>query len=175
MVIVKYMFEPFGGCFEGQTAEHCIDKCVIEDNIAQYGEYPLGYLIKDRLNLKFSRFDWNKLQFIANSSERCKLKCNVKKVCYQQHFISRYLNVDHDENTDYSFILIKKLPISSIIYEVYLKMTFEEYLCLMSSIFSLWFGFSILMFTDFCRLLFIKFKFKFNNLFIKLKHFSIIN
>ena len=155
VVIVKYMFEPFGGCFDGQTGEHCIDKCVIEGYIAHFGEYPGDYFTKDKLNLKFSP----QIFSTQSSTERCKVKCNAKKVCYQQHFISRYVNVDFDMNFDQSYIFIKKPTIASTIYEISLKMSVEEYLCLMSSIFSLWFGFSILMFTDFCRLLFIKFKF----------------
>ena len=36
------------------------------------------------------------------------------------------------------------------VYEIYDKMYFEEYVCLMASILSLWFGFDVIMFSRIC-------------------------
>ena len=43
-----------------------------------------------------------------------------------------------------------------LIYEIQLKLTFEEYLCLMASVVSLWFGFSIIMLTEYLSLMYRK-------------------
>ena len=30
MIIQKYMFTPFGSCFEGQTRDECISQCIVD-------------------------------------------------------------------------------------------------------------------------------------------------
>jgi len=47
------------------------------------------------------------------------------------------------------YITIKHSVEPDIYYESNFKMTMEEYLCLVASILSVWFGFSIILFTDF--------------------------
>ena len=68
---------------------------------------------------------------------------------------------DNQPDSDFAVmlghILIIEYPSHpTTVYEISLKMTFEEYLCLIASIVSLWFGFSILLFTEICPKIFRK-------------------
>ena len=159
-IIIKYKFEPFGGCFVGQTRDECKYKCVVNEMIEKSNEYPLHYLTNSRnSSLRFGYSYYNPLNY-SNPEPKCRQICELKTECYKHYFITNsllikqtgYVKIDKYLQT---FIEFPAYP--TTIYEISLKMSFEEYLCLMSSIFSLWFGFSILMFTDFCRLLFMKF------------------
>jgi len=87
--------------------------------------------------------------------------------CFKEYFIFNSVKgvISHfNKNNYYIYILYPSYP--STVYEIYPKMYFEEYLCLISSVFSLWFGFSILMFTDFCHQIANQMKIYFNNNFV---------
>ena len=170
-IIIKYKFEPFGGCFDGQTRDECISECVVNEVIKKSNEYPSHYLTNNRnSSLRFGNSYYSVLNN-TNPEPKCQQFCDLKSECFKQHFITNPLILKHTGSgtvSDGGFfkMFIGLPPFPATIYEISLKMSVEEYLCLMSSVFSLWFGFSILMFTDFCRLLFIKFKIYFNlNLF----------
>ena len=99
---------------------------------------------------------------ISHLEKKCEIFCASKTECFTKYFES--FPSFSGGNSNYFDLIVQYPAHPTTIYEISLKVTFEEYLCLMSSIFSLWFGFSILMFTDFCRLLFIKTKFYFQNI-----------
>ena len=158
IVVSKVMFKPFNQCFVGQTREECVDKCMIDYYINKYGGYPSMYLAyQDNSSL---RFKLGMLEKMRNNSEfdpniKCKRFCDLKTECYKQYFITDstfgriYSNKTESKKNE--FVLLLEYPAHpSTIYEVNLKMSFEEYLCLLSSIFSVWFGFSILVLTEFC-------------------------
>ena len=58
---------------------------------------------------------------------------------------------NYDLNPDpKSYTIIMNTPSEpTVVYEISLKMSPEEYVCLMASVLSLWFGFSIIMLTQF--------------------------
>ena len=170
VITLMFKFRPIGGCFEGQTRDECISECVVNEFVDKFKKHPERAMTKQvnsTLKFGYNHFkDFND----TNPEPKCRRICNLKTECIKQYFNTyptfrklSWLGIETDR-----FIITLEYPAQpTYMYEINLKMTFEEYLSLMSSIFSLWFGFSILMFTDFCRLLFKKFKFKFNNLFIK--------
>ena len=167
-VIHRYNFKPNPECFVGQTRDECIFQCVIDQNFIKTKSYPWSYMTNDlNSTLKFD-FTFNDTQNLNEQAQICTQLCDLKTEC-ERYYFSKYpifwKNPDfrYDQG-NFTKILIEYPAHPTSLYEISLKMTFEEYLCLMSSIFSLWFGFSILMFTDFCRLLFIKFKFYFQTI-----------
>ena len=177
-IIIKYKFEPFGGCFEGQTRDVCISKCVVNEMIEKSNEYPLRYLTNNRnSSLRFGKSYFSVLNY-SNPEPKCRQICGLKNECYKQYFVTNPLlfkRTGYVGNDEYFKMLIEYPTYPSTIYEISLKMSVEEYLCLMSSIFSLWFGFSILMFTDFCRLLFTKIHIYFQTFNINRIHNTTIN
>jgi len=132
------------------------------------------YYYQDKYN-KYSNFNISQL----NNNERkqllsgCKNICNSQDKCDQQY----YYAIDepiHSNGFKYFYSLNIELPkFPTVIYEMSLKMSFEEYLSLTASIISLWFGFSIIMFTEFMQTLFTKLKFRnyIKNIFNKCNHY----
>jgi len=75
----------------------------------------------------------------------CETKCNKLVDCVQEFY-----KFEAKDNKDgHKYITIKHSVEPDIYYESNFKMTMEEYLCLVASILSVWFGFSIILFTDF--------------------------
>ena len=153
--MTKYMFEPFGGCFVGQTRDECISKCIVNHVIEKTGKYPPNYLTNNRNSSLLFVYS-SKVNNISHIVKKCQIFCDSKTECSTKYF-DTYPSFSGG-NQNYIDIIVQHPAHPNTIYEINLKMCVEEYLCLMSSIFSLWFGFSILMFTDFCRLLFTKIK-----------------
>ena len=154
------MFEPIPKCFEGQTKDECIYKCKIEHFINKTGTYPNSLMCDQRnSNKKFWRNVY--LKFDVSDTE-CRRSCNQMTECYKEYFVmnSQFVSYHPSAKSDPTVhqVIIEYPAQPSLVYELNLKMHFEEYLCLLSSILSLWFGISFVMFTDFCSIIFLKLK-----------------
>ena len=160
--VVKYLFNPKRNlCFVGQTYDSCVAECRIREFTDKRGKYPDTYLTnQDNSSLKISKFFETSL-FVW--SESCNQFCSQFTDCYKEYFIVSAKDIEKKGNTFYITFELPSHP--TTIYEISLKMCFEEYLCLIASILSLWFGFSVLMFSDFCEEIF---KRLYNNRDIKL-------
>ena len=167
--IVKYLFNPrLKPCFVGQTADECINNCKIKEFIEKTGLFPGKYLFfgENYSDLKFSTF---KQFFAFNWSENCLQLCGHNTDCYREYFISDFKEYHYKYINPMKFDLAIEFPTHlTTIYEISLKMSFGEYLCLIASILSLWFGFSILSFIDFIQIIF-------NRLILQYNCFSIQN
>ena len=155
--VVKYITKNSCNSDPGSEAkEDCIARCYAKDFIERYQGYPANHLID--LNVNPTMFKGYKfIHKFSTEHDNCRKYCETRIDCLNEYYLTSLHMPKEPGNFTNSFQILVEFPAHpKTIYEVNLKMTFEEYLCLMSSIFSLWFGFSILMFTDFCRLLFKK-------------------
>ena len=138
------------------SKQKCIDECKIREFTENTGKYPTFMFF----NGQNSKLDWKfappREFFDFVFSENCSQFCG-QKVGYKEYFAfkEKVLFEKFDKSTYNIFLEFPTHPTTA--YEISLKMSFEEYLCLIASILSLWFGFSVLMFTEFCRVLFKRF------------------
>ena len=151
-IVQKIFFKTNIECFEGQTRDECISNCYVEEYINVFNEYPSDYFInRTNSSLLFDSKQKNRDKY--QIYENCLELCNKNIECFKQHFTTYpiFQQDNYNERKNLFSLFIENSLYSSIKYEIYLKISFEEYLILMSSILSLWFGFSIVMFTDFCE------------------------
>ena len=149
-IIHKYKTHGKSQCLQDQTAEMNVSiNVLLMKLLRKTNEYP-AYFLTNRSNssLKFGdKIDPEGKEF-SEMENHCNQSCYEKIECYQQHFstftdFSRYTGKDKLYH-----IVIEYSLYSTTIYEIYPKIYFGEYLILMSSILSLWFGFSVVMLTD---------------------------
>jgi hypothetical protein len=87
-----------------------------------------------------------------NLSDKCKKYCGNFKDCYKEYFHLDETRMKGDIYEDFfTFLNLPTLPNTIIKHTA--KMHFEEFLCFIASIVSLWFGFSVIMLTDVCLLI----------------------
>ena len=145
--VVNYKFIPAGKyCFEGETRNDCLANCEIGEFIKHKSKYPSYFLSNgSTYNMIFSTdHEYNEFNF----SKNCSKMCGMGVDCYKEYFFvwdkemsDKFFRINLNE-----IIIIIEFPTHpTTIYEISLKMSFEEYLCLIASILSLWFGFSILL------------------------------
>ena len=104
-------------------------------------------------------------QFYNNiDPDVCISECTDRVDCIDYYYTidkpvqSKFEKDVDDFHDNYTYFISITYPTEpTVIYEISLKMSFEEYLSLTASIISLWFGFSIIMFTDICQVPFIKY------------------
>jgi hypothetical protein len=83
-------------------------------------------------------------------SDKCREFCGENNDCFGEVF---ELNEIRGGGKKGIFTLVFLLPtIPSLLFTHWPKIRFEEFLCFIGSIFSLWFGFSIVMLSDVCLL-----------------------
>ena len=83
--------------------------------------------------------------------------CGQNTECLKEYFISDSKAYKYPTQKRKNFFLLINFPTHpTTIYEISLKMCFEEYLCLIASILSLWFGFNVVMVTDMCPVFVLK-------------------
>ena len=144
------MFNPSTNpCFEGQTHEDCIINCQIREFIEKTGRHPPINLARSNSSLYFA----NKSEYeLFKWSDRCDRMCGRFTDCYKEYCLIK----DGEILTDYNeYQIMIDFPTHPTT-EISLKMCFEEYLCLIASILSIWFGFSVIMLSDFCEEIFKK-------------------
>ena len=163
--IVDYKTKRF--CSLSNTSrEECISKCTVDDFVTKFGKYPANYLTNNRdIDLRFMT---REEQLNLSHVNDCQKSCQWFVDCYKEYFIPELNVVTLPGQLDNVVQLQVEFPsVPPTVYEISQKMHFEEYLCLLSSILSLWFGFSIITFTDFCWMFVVKLSgyFQFNNQF----------
>ena len=162
-IVVKYLFNPLTKpCFERRTHEMCLTECKIDEFVEKMNKYPFYYAIldhdHDNLNIstekEFVNFQW---------SGRCERMCDHNTECLKEYFVleSKEYKINDKEKNFHLAINFPTHP--TTIYEISLKMSFEEYLCLIASILSLWFGFNVVMVTNLCPMFVFKIKRYFNS------------
>jgi len=158
--VVKYLFNPKDRpCFDqGHTRDDCMLECKIEEFINTTGRYPLDFLNDNSQHTDLKYSSWHDVTHYE-WTDKCLKKCNQNTDCYKEFF-----SLDSREHDSQEFKLQIEFPSHpTTIYEISIKMSFEEYLAFLASIFSIWFGFSMLSLTDFCNTLY----FNFNNIYQK--------
>ena len=145
-----------------KSREECVIECKIKKYIAQYGQYPAQFLIRNteaiNSSLKFSSV--NMLGTMRQVDPDCQAKCSNQDMdCYREIYI-----FDMTGTTDYgterqSHTLVVEYPIhSTTVFEISLKMSFEEYICFIASTIGMWFGYSLMMVSDVLPWIIIKLK-----------------
>ena len=110
----------------------------------------------------------------------CHRQCMGNKMNCLEHYYhlekstTTYTNIEYSQHGQYNFqnFFIHFPTEPTVVYEISLKMSFEEYLSLTASIISLWFGVSIITGTRTLRHILCKLKIKaiFNKLIIFVKN-----
>ncbi|CAG2102210.1 unnamed protein product [Medioppia subpectinata] len=135
-------------CFVGLTRDECLIRCRIEEGLARYSTLSPLYLSYESGNhsLYFANY--------INSSDfddLCDSRCDDRVECVQ-YFYSIEYNTERAPNLADGYAIVVEFPSEpTTVYEIIRKMPFEEFLCLLGSISSLWFGFSLLLLTRFCE------------------------
>ena len=153
-----------GSCNENQSSSDCFAKCIINKIIEQNNSYPINYA-------NYNLTSTYKFEDLYEEEEKfknyCKQLCYEKIDCRQEFYI---LNKEEQSygNLNNLFIKIIISTQQTTIYEISPKIYFEEDICLSLSIISLWFGFSILLFTkkilNSMKIIFIELKNKYFNI-----------
>ena len=84
IVISKFVFKPSQQCFDGQTRERCVDKCIIESVVKRRYCFPMKYLahhVKSDLKPCDYYSYINDTEF--DPSIKCKRFCDLKTECYK--------------------------------------------------------------------------------------------
>ncbi|CAG2108261.1 unnamed protein product [Medioppia subpectinata] len=143
----------------GQSAADCIVQCLINTQVNRTGNYPYDYLTYDNTSgLRFRSYDGKRKS--SHIIDKCYKICGGNQECYREYYQivreNKYedwtpgnATADNDEyannyknlSMDFRFML-PTLPALS--YRMQPKFSFGEYLLFIGSIFSLWFGLSVL-------------------------------
>ena len=156
---IIYKFIPKGKvCFEkGVDRQNCFKNCKNNEFIKSFNKYP-ATIFANKISSKFKFSNSNEYQKY-NSSEKCSQKCELGVECYKEYFFvqAKHFKDENDDPDQYDYGIHFQFPTHpTTIYEISLKMQFEEYLCLIASILSLWFGFSILWLTQMFPIIYTK-------------------
>ena len=167
-IVIKRLITNSGNpCFVATTRQQCIEECVIKELKKRKKMYPVIFLSKDQdENTRFSKLEDLKYDVWMRG---CIDGCQLKDDCYKEHYIidgTEYAYHYSNKSRDLFYVMIEFPTHPTTVYEISLKMSFEEYLCLIASILSLWFGFSILAFSESFPKLFINYYKNFNNKFV---------
>jgi hypothetical protein len=133
----------------------CIIKCRLKYFRDHYERWPGVYLTENLTNdYMFDAMEVllanESLDFVLGKS--CTKKCGSNTDCLKETF---YLKKSEEIDLDFNstvFIFPPNLP--SLKFENSPKIQVEEFICFIASIVSLWFGFSIIMLSDVCSLIF---------------------
>ena len=123
----------------------------------------MSYNINNTLN-----FDLKQLKFDRNILEKCENFCGYNNDCYKEYF--HYIEErEATYATNHMDIHVIPTTLPNTIITHLPKMGLQEFLCFIACIFSLWYGFSIMMLSDFCLILFNKV----NQLILKFKQINV--
>jgi len=94
-----------------------------------------------------------KMNFGPNLSleQKCEKICGLDNDCVKEYFIPEYIREVWGNQSFTIAVKPQRYPILSIKHSP--KIQFEEFMCYITSIFSLWFGFSVIMLSKVCSLI----------------------
>jgi hypothetical protein len=131
----------------------CISKCKIDNYFQVFNKRPKMVSSDDLDNEMFLIYYENKtLDYEWNT--KCQKVCGKNPECFKEYFIHSIKSYEYQTGSNDNDICIYP-PISpNTKYTQLLKVSIEQFLGLVASLISLWFGFSILMLSDVCLFLF---------------------
>jgi hypothetical protein len=152
---VELMSKPYKtSCFDYKNIGYysradCIFKCKVGNYAKNQSEWPAKFYTDDRRSdLVMNESSYNSMEF--ELSDKCRELCGESKDCFAENYELSEIR-SYGENG--LFTIVIPLPtIPTLIFTHWPKIRFEEFLCFIGSIFSLWFGFSIVMLSDVCLL-----------------------
>ena len=152
-VIVNSMPSPYDSdCYEFGTKEKmyfrssCIDRCKANKLKAEYGQLSIIYLTDEPQNITMVTNYSNVYNATIDNAfgEQCKTVCPLKTECYtEKYVISLVKNLWHNP---WVFFVAPDRP--DLIYTHSPKILFEEFVSYIASYVSLWFGFSMIGFSN---------------------------
>jgi hypothetical protein len=106
--------------------------------------------------------------------QKCEKYCGLENDCLKEYFVPEYRRRPIENQLFLIYIDASLYPILTIKHSP--KIQIDEFLCFITSIISLWFGFSVIMLSDICSLVLKKFLFIVNNFNLKteIKFFKIV-
>ena len=124
----------------------CIHKCNIKKYINIYKKYPSQYLIYNiSSHLLHNNHYRSYLSF--NITKECRNFCGYYNDCYKEHYKIDYFDKRlSNVITSNLYVMPSAEPITIITHSA--KLSFQEYLCFVASIISLWFGYPIIILSD---------------------------
>ncbi|CAG2161500.1 unnamed protein product [Oppiella nova] len=143
--VVHVKYKPNGNrCLYGETREDCINSCVNMYVMANTTKYP-GDLLCYNKTMDAKYYMARHLPYFKAYEDSCRDKCYKMIECYEEYYRLERMCFS---NKKLHTIYVSQMSAPTIIYEISYKMTLEEYMCLMASVMSLWFGLSVIMFTE---------------------------
>ena len=140
------------------SKEECISRCRLKHLSLILSKWPgnyLSYNLSSNLFItniydNFQAYNYN--HSVDNEiGNRCRVECGKYIDCYQENFELRLDRYHYF--TDQLYLLIQPPSLPDQIITHLPEMKFEEYICFVGSLISLWFGFSVVMLSDICFLL----------------------
>jgi hypothetical protein len=132
----------------------CIFKCKTDFHKKELNSWPGFYATTDSESDLFMIERENR-SFNLIAGQKCRKHCGNENDCLKEYYDQNYRRFIKDDNpfnidvapTQYPILIIKHTP----------KIQFEEFMCYVASITSVWFGFSVIMLSDICSLILKKF------------------
>ena len=173
-IIVESLPRPFNtDCYDYnkksyRSREHCLSLCRLNLLLQRKNEWPMDYLAVNLTNqLFFADITKHNLTLYKEVGQICKDHCGVQIDCRKEIYEMRKDYIDIDNTSHYNYLLIMSPFVQDQIVRYTQKMSFEEMICFVGSLFSLYFGFSVIMLISDVNTSIINFIFK--KILIKLK------
>jgi len=147
--IVKYQYEWPGiiACNASISRHNCIFSCIQDRYVNETCGLSPEILTYDRKSEKTFYYNTSLTKIITQS---CNDLCERQLDCLKEYYKIDSKTYTYNLMPSNSYTVTLSVPTEPLlIYEIQLKLTFEEYLCLMASVVSLWFGFSVVMLTEY--------------------------
>ncbi len=127
----------------------CIFKCKVGNYVKNQSEWPAKFFTDDRKSdLFMNNSGYDSMEF--ELSIKCRELCGESNDCFAENYELSEIRSDGKNGI---FIIVISLPtIPTLEFTHWPKIYFEEFLCLIGRIFTLWFGFSLVMLSDVCLL-----------------------
>ena len=154
-IIVESLPRPFNtDCYDYseksyRSREHCLASCGLNQFLRRKREWPLNYIA---LNLSSNLFfeDITKRNYTMEKEigQICKIHCGLRIDCRREIYEMRKDYFENEFSIDDNYIMIMPPFVPDQIVRYTQKMSFEEMICFVGSLFSLYFGFSVIMLSN---------------------------
>jgi hypothetical protein len=177
--LVELMPKPYStSCVDYKLYGHnfrsdCIFKCKTNFFKKVKNCWPMIYQTHDSGSNLLMNVELNKT-FNLILEQKCEKYCGLENDCLKEYFVPEYRRRPIENQLFLIYIDASLYPILTIKHSP--KIQIDEFLCFITSIISLWFGFSVIMLSDICSLVLKKFLFIVNNFNLKteIKFFKIV-
>jgi hypothetical protein len=150
---------------------YCIFKCRTKKFTKKFNLWPLYYLSYDsESDLLMANGINVSLDF--NAVQNCENVCDTENDCSREYYVPEYSRLPSKSNSSSIRVSHTLYPILTIKHSP--KIPVDEFLCFITSIISLWFGFSVIMLSNVFSSVLKKFLLIVNNFNFKTKSINII-